>query len=187
MTAYKNFVIDLPERSMKVLNEFSPEATEIDLEVTLLIMSALAILIIPTERLAKTHPIGDADAFSTLAEPFASDLGKPFVGSSFDPSGAKNWKNREVEEADFVGDPDSWITTAILPMEKPASYVFSLIRNALSHGNLYTRGDPIEEIVFVSERRDKTCQRNLLGYKYLALPVNDFREFLKKWLEYIQK
>lgn len=56
------------------------------------------------------------------------------------------------------------------------------IRNALAHGNIFTRGNPeIEQIILLSERAVGTNKFN-----FLAVAPADFRLFLKNWLEFLR-
>lgn len=80
--------------------------------------------------------------------------------------------------------PDSWIelsTPKPLGPDRKVKKVLLHIRNALAHGNIFTRGTPeIEQIILLSERAVGTNKFN-----FVAVAPADFRRFLKNWLEFL--
>ena len=56
------------------------------------------------------------------------------------------------------------------------------IRNALAHGNIFTRGNPeIEQIILLSEAGWHEQVR------FLVVAPADFRRFLKNWLGFLRE
>lgn len=181
MSAYKDFVFDLPERSLFLLRKLEPSGKTLGFEATLLIMVASTGFIVPMERLDPTHPAGDSERFKATSSALQKVMASPFIGSPFFANDHAPWQHGQVDT--FGDGPDSWSGASVLPNQKPVSYVLAIIRNALAHGNLFTRGDPIRDLVLFSEKRDgERC----LGYKYLVVPVPEFRRFLISWFTYVR-
>lgn len=67
VSSYRDFVLDLPKRSIALLNELSPAAADQGHEVTLLLMAASTAFVVPRERLRDNHPSGDAKRFSEIS------------------------------------------------------------------------------------------------------------------------
>lgn len=166
---------------MVLLRNLEPFAKARGVEVTLLIMAASTTFIVPKERLNQSHPSGDSERFKATSSDLQRVMRSPFVGSPFFANDHAPWQHGQVDT--FGDGPDSWRDARDLPDQKPVDYVLSIIRNALAHGNIFTRGDPIRDLVFFSEK--KICNR-CVGYKYLVVPVPAFREFLMSWFRYIQ-
>jgi hypothetical protein len=82
--------------------------------------------------------------------------------------------------------PDSWVELdALKPLgpDRKVKTVLLHIRNALAHGNIFTRGAPeIERIILLNERAVGTNKFN-----FLAVAPDDFRNFLKNWLKFVRE
>lgn len=185
MSAFRDFIIDFPSRCLDVLMKFEPEAKLRDREVTLLLMAASSAFVVPYERLSHYHPIQDYKVFKAVDDNINKMLGKPFKKSAFAPDNPNSWLHGGID--DFGSGPDSWPTGK--PVDKePLSYVLAIIRNALGHGNLYTEGNPIKLLLFFSEKREKVGDNYvLLGYKFLKVPVKEFRQLLFRWVSELSK
>ncbi len=185
VSSYRDFVLDLPQRSIALLNDLLPRATAQGREVTLLLMAASTAFVVPLERLNSRHPSQDAKRFSEIANSFAKSMSIPFATSPFFPKGNGAWLHGRV--SDFGEGPDAWIGDATALGNMPASYVFAVIRNALAHGNLYTKGDPIDELVLYAEVREGPDRDRVGGYKYLVIPVATFQSFLLAWFAHVSR
>jgi hypothetical protein len=72
--------------------------------------------------------------------------------------------------------------------QTPANQVFAILRNALAHGNLWTRpgsSKHIRAVVFWAE--DKDPHGSVLGYKYIYASTEDFYSFLLKWFAFLRQ
>lgn len=188
MSEFRDFIKDFPNRCNDVLKFVFPQALDCDREVTLLLMAAAAAFVIPFERLrSDDHPTGDPQQYNEVVSTLISILGKPFLGGPFWPKAPASWK---IGESDTVsGRPDLWPNFAARSEPKqntPASQILAILRNALSHGNLYICGSQgqISEIVFVAEKRCKTCG-SVVGYRFACVTPDDFHKFLNQWFEYV--
>jgi hypothetical protein len=189
MTTYNDFIRDFPDRCGAVLGLAYDLAKDNNREVTLLIMAATAALLLPFERLRGgmlvEHQAKDRERFPELAKRLDSALGKPFLESVFYGAHSGSWSMGTVQsiEEKLKDLQESPLATQPLPPETPASEVLALIRNALAHGNVWTRGgdaNQIDGIVFWSENRKIPGE-----YKYICTSPNGFHGLLVKWLEFL--
>lgn len=188
MSAYKDFVADFPQRCREVLRLASREAQAHDREVTLLLLVASGSLVIPFERLRpgmnSKHPATDQINFPNAAARLNELLSENFLISSLWGREVGSWEYSHLLVKD--GGPDAWDE-----LRSPASIrntlyvnqILAVIRNGLAHGNVYTTGDPIKSLIFVSERRK---DRELLGHQYVRCSPADFAELLDHWFEFLQ-
>ena len=82
--------------------------------------------------------------------------------------------------------PDSWpelVTPKAVGPKKTTGNVLTQLRNALAHGNVFTRGGAsIDLLLFVSEVSQGSNE-----FAYLAVAPGDFRKFLRHWLAFLKK
>lgn len=193
MTAYANFIQDFPLRCGDILQAFYGKAKDQNREVTLLIMTAAASLVIPFERLRMdksdgiVHASGDTTTFEDQAKALTVALAKPFLKSAFWEKGA-NGSWRFGATAEIATPPDSWESFSKrrpLCNDDQAIMIVARLRNALAHGNIFVRpreeGAIIVEIVFAAEDRKKG------GYNFICVKPDDFHAFMIKWLAFIDK
>ena len=194
MTAYTDFTSDFPKRCLEVLNTASADAAERGREITLLYMAASASLLVPFERLKpdtknSAHPFRDNRRDVVTANRLEELLRKNFVGSVLCPSNHSFQLAKNVKSVS--GDLDDWLPNAgLAPIkDEKTDATIKLVRNALAHGNIYTTGDPIQELVFVTEIREK--ERVLKGspveFDVLQVSHGDFKKFVCAWIEFLQK
>jgi len=189
MTAYKNFVQDFPNRCLDILKMAKSQAKMKDREVTLSLVIASAGFVIPFERLRPPgeleHPSGDREKYKKNSENLSKLMGTKFVGSALHPSSRTNWLAGKLKKIE--GAPDSWpelTEKKLMSNEKTVGNVLKSIRNALAHGNIYTKGNPIESIIFVGVNTNK--QKTIItGYTYISIKPTEFVDFLTKWFTYI--
>jgi hypothetical protein len=194
MSNYKNLVSDFPARCADLLGDFERTARLRKREVTLMLCVAMSSVVIPLERLKGPrstskgedpgHPSRDWERFDQARSRLDRLFEQPFRGSPLWPNiASSSWSFDEL--SDVSNGPDSW---AELGKPKPlgpdrrARTVLLHIRNALAHGNIFTRGNPeIEQIILLSERAVGTSKFN-----FIAVAPADFRLFLKNWLEFLR-
>lgn len=194
MSSYKNFVSDFPARCAALLGDFERTARLRKREVTLMLCLAMPSIVVPLERLAgprstakgesSGHPSRDWERFEQAKSGLEDLFEIPFRGSPLWPDAASSsWFFGEL--SDVSNGPDSWAelgTPKALGPERKAKTVLLHIRNALAHGNIFTRGNPeIEQIILLS--RPEGADR----FRFLAVSPADFRGFLKNWLEFLRK
>ena len=63
MTAYRDYIVDLPGRCIDILEHFESDAKTQDREMTLLLMAASSAFLIPRERTQSRHPDSDSAFF----------------------------------------------------------------------------------------------------------------------------
>ena len=197
MSAYRNFVNDFPDRCLEVLEMAAGKARLGGREVTLLLMAASMSLVVPLERLktkgnGDSHPIGDVELFPNAARSLSDLLTAPFIGSAIWPyESSESWKlARELKS--ISGDPEQWLPeNKLKPIskEKRSKAILDLIRNALAHGSLFTRGKQIEEIIFVSFHWKSTpegspCEWS--SFDALVVSPADLKDLLRKWVEFLK-
>lgn len=193
MTAYIDFTSDFSKRCLAVLDAAFPVAEAGGREITLLFMAASASFLVPFERLKpdsndSVHPFGDNKRYGATAGRLKDLLAKNFVGSGLCNETNHSWKlAKGVLPVDGKLDLDNWPPTANLkPLEKQRKIgsTLTLIRNALAHGSIYTKGNPIDELVFVKEVLDKNRKR--VGFDVLQVSHEDFTKFVRAWIGFLQ-
>jgi hypothetical protein len=186
MSAYENFVHDFPKRCRDLLTGFEAQATAKDREVTLMLAVASTGLIVPYERLVapQEHPIEDRTSFGETATALSKLLSERFGATSLAVGGPLAW--RVVKVGSLRGEPDHWqgFTDAKSANNKQAGTILCTIRNALAHGNIWTRDNPIRELVFAREIRDG--QGNPIHYEYVRGSPQAFRGLLIAWFEILE-
>jgi hypothetical protein len=210
MSDYKDFIRDFPSRCEKLLNRIEREHRFDDLTVTGLLMVASSAVNIPYERLRppsderKAHPSGDYEKYAEAAQQFKQLSDSNFVGSCLCPSNIDgNW--RLVTTKSVQGPPDAWdCSFKHISKEKKVSSVIAIIRNALAHGNIFTKSGTvgggelgrnshakIREIVLVSvnQERDKkgdTIYGTVKDYTCISVTPAAFKQFLHGWFAFVK-
>jgi hypothetical protein len=185
MSAYKNFVQDFPTRCTSLLDMFDRQAAQGNREVTLLLAVATPSLIVPFERLHKdAHPSRDDQRFVEAAATLDAELKSQCDASRLWQQFAEfDWCYKKLDA--LRGDPDAWGLDSDTKGigAKQTKTVLGILRNALAHGNVWTRGDPIEKLVFVSrvchERPDGPFHSLQCSPLVLAAFVRGWVGFLK--------
>jgi hypothetical protein len=67
-----------------------------------------------------------------------------------------------------------------LGKKKKCTSLLKLMRNALAHGNIFTAGDDISQLVFLSKPHP-----GAQAFDVLAVSPEDFRVFLVNWFQFI--
>jgi hypothetical protein len=183
MTAYSNFIHDYPIRCQKLLDRYFKDAQRNDLEVTLLLNVASSGLIVPYARLSEdAHPARDAERFAAAKAKLDRALDTALLNSElWDTTDPTLWRFGECR--DLSGDPDTWDLDALKPVsrKKKAGSIVKVLRNALAHGNVFTRGRPhIDTLVFLSRISHDDPK---LGYNCVTVSPSDLKVFVLKWLK----
>ena len=151
--------------------------------MTLMISIGTAGFVIPFERLREQrHPAGDRNRYAQAVQQFEAICTTEFLRSQLWSGASASWLYaHEVEDAER--DLDWWPELADpkpLPSELRTAAVLDHLRNALAHGNIFTRGNPIELLVFLAKPR-----KDSRHYAMLAVSPADFRDFLQKWFSFL--
>jgi hypothetical protein len=180
MTAYKDFIEDFPCRCRDILNIAKRPALSRGREVTLTLMVASARLVVPYERFKSDtnwgdHPSGDRKTFADAAGKLESLLRQPFRSSCLWTETNSTWRVGKL--LSVTGDPDSWgdlRKRQPVSKDKTVGGIISVIRNALTHGNIWTLRDPIEEIIFVKRvlNNDKVVATSTLrAWRHMSFNI----------------
>ena len=178
MTQHHDYIIDLPERCIGILEYLWPAAKEQSREVTLLLMAATSAFVIPFERIKRKDLYPDSNE---VFPSFDEELRKKWNESPLSRC-TEEWPLGDV--SDWGGGPNSWPPPTTRAGNEDVEEVLRIIRNALAHGNLHTDGNHtdgnhIHSLRLHSEKRE---ERKIIGYRYLDISVSDFRQFLFNWL-----
>lgn len=103
-----------------------------------------------------------------------------FSASKLFPDDSGCWLHGQVDG--FGDGPDAWVGAATAVGDRPVRCILAVIRNAVAHGNFYTKGNPIDQLVLYAEERRN---QRVIGYEYLVIPVAAFRRFLFAWFDHI--
>ncbi len=185
MSAYKNYIQDFPGRCGDLLALQFDDARNNNREVTHLLALATTGLIVPYARLSeKNHPLPDPATEKVKGE-FSGFLDSPFLGAALFPTKAPQ-SFRFGKITDISRDPDSWSgSIESMSNKKQIKSVIRVLRNALAHGNLFTRGESrINELVFLSRVKHDEPD---LGYYVLLVRPNEFKQFLEGWFAFLSQ
>ena len=182
MSNYRNFVEDFPKRCDDLLDKLFPRAKAYDREVTLMFSIATAGFVIPFGRLReKDHPARDRKRYQEAAAKLDEILNAPFLGSPLWAEQPATWLfAKEVE--DEGRELDCWpelTSPQSLPKDAQAKNVLAPLRNGLAHGNIFTRGNPIDLLVFLSKPYGAP------KYVMVAVSPFDFHVFLRNWFSFL--
>jgi hypothetical protein len=186
MEEYANYVADFPLRCSELLDKLMASAEGEGREVTFLLATGCAGLIIPYERLRlagqavmrEAHPAGDREKFEVLADAVDELEASRFLGSSLWPEDAGSWVRGEVDAP--WGWPEQWPPSKILGPDKRTKRVITTIRNALAHGNIASRGNPIDVLFFLSSISARR-------FEYIGVSPNDFKTLLDNWFKFLSQ
>jgi hypothetical protein len=190
MSNYDNFVSDFPGRCLDLLHAFERGARFRKREVTMMLSVATPSIIIPYERLRGPesdrpgHPLRDWNRYHTAKATLDDLLQKPFIGSALWPQSSPGSWCCGGPLADVSGEPDSWQELQAnkhVSKDKKAGTVLKHVRNALAHGNIFTRGRPeIERLVLLSQVGE------VFKFNFISVSPADFRAFLEHWLSFLR-
>jgi len=153
--------------------------------VTLLLAVANPCLIFPYERLCKDkHPSHDRQKFieakKTLDAELRKECGKSCLWSSFS---ANDWRYKKLDKlSDDFGELGLDRETKPITSKKVQDTLTNL-RNALAHGNIWTIGNPIETLVFVSL---VSLNQPKGPFNTLQCSPKIFLHFIKNWIDFLR-
>jgi hypothetical protein len=192
MSYYKDFLQELPKRSLKLLNshyEIEKRSKNFN-EVTLLISLAMPVFVITSELIKQKQ----TDKKSRISEMYKS-LNDPKTNIGIFENKSEKWEYgidesfRSLSEIKFIKDSKSIAKSGQVQLS-----VLSQIRNALSHGNIKfskSNTNEIAKILFRSEKRkdvenaDGTKVNNVVGHHLNLIPVDDFKILLENWCNFL--
>lgn len=184
MSYYKDFLQELPKRSLKLLRtHYELEKKQINSnEVTLLISIAMPLFVIAFELIK---------AGENEKERNASEIMKILNNTKKKNGILKNISKNWIYEVDNTSKPLLEIEhlenpIPVIELEQTDLSILSQIRNALSHGGIkFTEGkhNEIAQILFRSEKRDKNV---FVGYHLNLIPVDDFKILLENWCKFLR-
>jgi len=185
MSNYTNYIKDFPSRCQDILKRYEKQSNLLGREVTLMLAIATSGFIIPLERLKPgsehSHPSRDRDKHRDAQKEFDKLWDSKFCGSRIWGKDPGSWKCGILESIE--GIPDSWEELNKNPKtispDKTVRNTFKTMRNALAHGNILTRGNPIDAIIFLSQRCEESSE-----YNYISVSPQDFRKFLNNWFNF---
>ena len=192
MSMYENLTSDFSNRCTKIMNWYYADTIDKEHSITFLLMIATSAFVIPHEKLNHSK--------SPSGKQYSSETGKDINNSFLKEIATSDIRYGFLKEIN--DDPDTWATDGTDVGDKKVSEFLSIIRNALSHGNIYVietkpKSNTIGKIAFLSENRKdsgkcescKTKQRILNPenpYKFLIFPVDTFQKFLEIWLSFLK-
>ena len=184
MSAYKNFIREFPGRCSDLLKAY-PAAKWADRDVTLLLTIASAGITVPFERLTKkTYPylFDDYANNPNTSIEFDKRLTSKFLHSDL-LSAPERWYFGSLENV--KGEADAWPELRNPRPIPNAKTVYEIIRhlaNALAHGGILTRGNPVFQVIFIARKSRRSEEIN-----YLIVSPDEFLAFLKKWFQFLDE
>jgi hypothetical protein len=185
MSNYKNLTIDFPTRILEIISDYEERSILIGREVTFFLALASSAITIPLERLHPNHPSHTFEDLPELRGLRSSLEETTFLESIiWPPADPASWYYGGPLSS-VNGNPEDWNE-----LNDPKHLDFTVntmtflrhIRNSLSHGNIYTRGDPIiTQFVFLAKKNYYDSK-----YMYLLSSPEDFKIFLFKWLQLLE-
>ena len=209
MSCYEDIYNDFPLRCASVWENLAGAAAAQDLDVTFMLMVAAAGFATPWEHLKiqpgqakdnKNHP-----AFLHFDEkPYQRSLSMvdKALKASFQDSplfcyaSAGKWFYGHAQTIGAIRQmAESHSPRQGKIEDLTARSVVKILRNAIAHNNLYAfardKSKVISELAFFSEVVDKSKgsggAKQVLHYEVLALPVDDFRQFLTAWFALLNR
>lgn len=210
----RNYSVELPARCLELLDGLW-DTVACDkklgaghggpLSTTFLLSLATPIVVLPTERILKQHPIveGSADDWH-LDQQLVDRLRLNFVPTApfhafpfFSDSDGWSYARHDGHHNFARGIPDEVATELAKPDSKDAATKLSGLtailglRNALAHGSIAyldkdgsgLYGSRAEMIAFISERRAQGGE--VVGYHLLRISEDGFRSFLRRWVAWL--
>lgn len=187
MTMYQDFIEDFPDRCGKLLQCFYEPAKRSNLEITLLIMTAMSSFMIPYERIGSgastSHQGKDTENFRNKHIQIKSILSKSYKASSL--FGGKSWRIAKLK-----GDFHEYPKLNEIKSNVYTSEILAIIRNALAHGNIRIKNSPvsqIEGILLWTEWKNNSKPKELVGYRYIYVTPDDLHSFIMCWIKFLKE
>jgi hypothetical protein len=196
MTAYANFVQDMPSRCLFILDDYEARAAQTGLEVTLTLAIASLAFVVPFERLCPSSKDHVApDRYDRCVKEMGRLLGRSF--SSW--VAGHTWKHLPPIAGEKVRgvQVEQWLDlSALRPITGNVGWALARLRNSLAHGNIFSYPSaaplsrrvpdvPITRLVFLAKCREKTTRQLLDGYDTIVVSPSDFLSFLRSWTKFL--
>jgi hypothetical protein len=188
MSNYTEFEQDFPSRCLRLLDDQLADAESGNLEVTFLLTIAAGMICMIADRVGlpaearddvRSHPTGNS-CVRNRWEKYADTLGE----SLHTRIEAEVLTHMEYSPPAIrvEGDrPDQWSWQPMNP-ETSLRATFSLIRNALAHGNIWTEPDHRGRIVRIVLAAKTDAPKNLpKPHEALRLPPKVLHRLLRTW------
>ena len=98
--------------------------------------------------------------------------------------GSSTWFGGKLDSV--TGEPDSWKGlqgSRPISKDKTVGAILGVIRDALAHGNVWTRGDRIKEIIFVKSVTD-SCEI-VSKFSFVSVAPDEFRNLVENWFDFL--
>ena len=212
----RNYSLELPNRCLDLLDGLWDAVANDEelgarhggpLSTTFLLSLATPIVVLPTERILKQHPLveGSVDDWH-LDRELADRLRLDFITA--DPLGTcpffsndDGWsyvrydshhnfaRGLPVEVAAGLSEPEAKNAAANLL----AVTAILILRNSLAHGSIAyldqhgsgLYGNRAENLALISERRNQAGE--VIGYHVLRISETGFRSFLHRWVDWLNE
>ena len=209
MSCYEDIYNDFPLRCASVWDSMAAAASAQDLDVTFMLMVAAAGFATPWEHLKiqpgqakdnKNHPAFlhfDEKAYQRSLSMVDKALKARFQNSPlFCHASTGKWFYGHAQTIEAIRDmAESHSPRQGKIEDLTARSAVKVLRNAIAHNSIYAfardRPKVISELAFFSEIVDKSKAsggaKQVLYYEVLALPVDDFRQFLTAWFALLKR
>jgi hypothetical protein len=164
-------------------------------EVTLLLAVAAVALTVPYERLRRRdpdspycHPSRDRERFETAAQRFDA-FGKASFAESELATDRGEWSHGVVADVDALDDPlGARIESDTIDRHTKVKDVLYVVRNALSHGNIATRGQEIRTIRFFSSRLNAAVWKpgDARPFEFYETTPAALKYLVLSWCDFLQ-
>ena len=193
MTQYNNLVQDYPKRCADILEKLFLPATDLDREVTLLLMATAGGFMMPYERLiwgdTIKQPNINRSVYKSAMNKLSDVLGVSIKESYYFKDILSKWRFGkpsepvEIEEILYAYDNSNKIDSNM-----KIAKALKILRNSIAHGNVLSIPDTynvIQDLIFLSggEKRDGT----IIPYKLVVLTPKELKIFLLKWFELLSE
>lgn len=212
MGGANHFSRTLPMRCQTLLDELYekqlPKAPDCDyrLKATFLLSVAMPMVILPMERIAKyaagtlSGHVNDVPLDQPLADRMKAMLSKYAGESGFFDRGKWADHRHDIKALGILSLATGLTDDIARALADPSAEALdsgyttgklcSILRNALAHGAVMfldedgksAEARPVMKLAFVS-----SDVKGISEYYFLRVSMGDFREFLRRWVEWLQK
>jgi hypothetical protein len=211
MSNYSDLIRDLPQRCRELYGATELSARSLRREITLLLSVTSLAFVVPFERLSQREqrgrtpryiqPHNDPEEYADAHRRFQEMLDQPWTETEFVQ--AHHVRSVQYGTRPFTrDDPRSWPefyddSTLLEDMALSARDVLEVIRHALAHGNILTRGAAhIDEVVFIRGGRsigekERSENPGLYGkdrhdYVFLRFRPIALQAFFMSWCVFLE-
>ena len=184
MSNYKNFITDFPKRCQRILDVHWQSATRNDVEVTLLMSIAGALLCGTRDRLGVDERKREHVFHNPLSDDARAELKQP-ISQAIPAAKGLRWCEFDCARDSITEQPESWEKFGDTNLEEPLVLeVLNVIRHALAHGQVQTRGKGrIESLALLNHRNTKKTKE----WAWLEIEPLQLKTVIEWWTEFIAK